>query len=305
LAPETGTDAPSRALIRRLRADPDHAPETFVLFALDHLGEGAREYAERARREDPPRDPAELSVEVHQRAVQVARIDGAISGCPFFIALVPAYVAMLWEQARMALRIAALYGNEPGGTELAAELLWLRGVQPSLEAARNAVDAAGRRRTKRERRGLRAWIELGQRFLVMAGFLSPPDPGAAKSPLWRRGARLALAGVVWVGTWVFPATFMLVMAFGCVNSTNALGTRARAYYGGDGALEAPAVSSARPPLLTRAIRAAALALSIGIPLAALAISAHSRPAGIHWYYVLAALLGVSLVLGLSARTARR
>src|SRR3954469_23758252 len=101
--------APPRGLIRQLRADPNHAPETFVLFAVDRLGDGALDFADRARRADPGLTPAELSARVHDRTVGLARIDGAVAGCPFLLALVPAYVAMLWEQARMALRIGALY----------------------------------------------------------------------------------------------------------------------------------------------------------------------------------------------------
>jgi hypothetical protein len=93
------------------------------------------------------------------------------------------------------------------------------------------------------------------------------------------------------------------MAFACVSSTQSLASRARAYYGGGDVLE---VKSAREPasLRTKVGRGILLALSIGIPIAALAISAHFRPAGIHWYYVLITLAGISVVLGLSAAAAR-
>jgi hypothetical protein len=301
-APAAPAAAP-RALTRQLRADPHHAPETFVLFAVDRLGDGALEFADRARAAEPERSLAEQSARVHDRAVRVTRIDGAISGCPFLLALVPAYVAMLWEQARMTLRIGALYGTQARGHEWAAELLWLRGAQPNLEAARAALKAVGAGTPKRERRGIRAWYELGYRLLIMAGFLSPPDPDAPKTPLWRRGLGLAGAGVLWGITWIFPATFMLAMAFACVSSTQSLASRARAYYGGGDALE---VKTAREPasLRTKVGRGILLALSIGIPIAALAISAHFRPAGIHWYYVLITLAGISVVLGLSAAAAR-
>jgi hypothetical protein len=303
---EQGPAAPAaapRGLIRQLRADPNHAPETFVLFAVDRLGDGALDFADRARRADPGLTPAELSARVHDRTVGLARIDGAVAGCPFLLALVPAYVAMLWEQARMALRIGALYGTEARGDEWAAELLWLRGAQPSLEAARTDVESIGRRRPKHERRGLRAWYELGYRLLIMAGFLSAPDPGAPKTPLWRRTIGLTVAGVLWAITWIFPATFMLAMAFAGVSSTNSLASRARTYYGGGDALE---VEAAREPasLRTKIARGILLALSIGVPIGALVISAHFRPAGIEWYWVLITLAGISLVLGLSAAAAR-
>ena len=126
-----------------------------------------------------------------------------------------------------------------------------------------------------------------------------------RPPLWRRALGLVIGGALYAVTWIFPVTFMLAMAFSCINSTNDLASRVSAYYGGDAAADSLPPSGAPVALGTRVLRALALALSIGVPLTALVVSAHSRPAGIEWYYVLAALLGVSLVIGLSARASRR
>src|SRR5215208_4346727 len=73
------------------------------------------------------------------QSAQVARIDGAVSGTPFFIALVPGYLAYLWQEGVMERRIAALYGSDPREAETCARTLVLRGVHPTIEAARQAV----------------------------------------------------------------------------------------------------------------------------------------------------------------------
>jgi hypothetical protein len=278
-----------------------------VLFAVDRLGEQSWQFAQRARQADPGLTAAQSSEAVHKLALGVTRIDGAISGSPFLIAFVPAYVAMLWEQARMALRMAALYGRDTRDREVAAELLWLRGGHGTVDAARAAIAVAdeGGREHPQGRRGLRGWVALGRRLLVIAGFLPPPDPAKPKPPLWRRALGLVIAGALYAVTWIFPVTFMLAMAFSCVNSTNDLASRVSAHYGGGASADSLPSSGAPVALGTRVLRALALVLSIGIPLAALAVSAHSHPAGIEWYYVAAALLGVSLVIGLSARVSRR
>jgi hypothetical protein len=300
---EPAVGSPPPGILRRLRSDPDHAPERLVLFAVDRLGDQAWQFAQRA----PRADARVTAAEVHHQTVGTTRIDGAISGSPFLIAFVPAYVAMLWEQARMALRMAALHGRDTRDRDVAAELLWLRGGHGSLDAARAAIAVAetGGRGQRGEGRGLRGWVVLGRRLLVVAGFLPPPDPAAATPPRWRRGLSVAIGGALYAVTWIFPITFMLAMAFSCVNSTNDLASRVSAHYGAGAAPDSLPPSGAPVAVGTRVLRALALALSIGVPLAALAVSAHSRPAGIEWYYVLAALLGLSLVIGLSARASRR
>jgi hypothetical protein len=299
-----------RQLARSLFADPDHAPERFVLFAVTRLGPPAIELAEHEREANPKASPAQLGTRIQSRAVGITRIDGAISGTPFLIALVPAYVTMLWEQARMALTIAALHGRDTRNPAVAAELLWLRGAQPDLKGAQSALDAVAHgSRTKPAGKGrarLRAWYALGKRFLVMAGFIDAPNPDAGKPSLLRQAGSVAMIGVVWMVTCVFPVTFMLLMAYSCANSTNTLARRALSYYGGG-----PEATGTRPPSVPpvprskRLLRAILLAVSVGVPLGGLAWAAHSRPAGIHWYYVLAALGGLSLALALTALAARR
>jgi hypothetical protein len=297
-----------RGLLRSLWAHPSDGPERLMLAAVTRLGEPSWRFAERARQAHPQATPSQLTAGVRDQAVRITGIDGAISGCPFLIALVPAYVAALWEQARMGLRIAALNHRDPRDPAIVPELLWLRGVHPSLEDAQAAVAAARGRSAeeKRARLGLRGWYELGRRFLVLAGFLAPSEPGATDPPRWRQAASLLGVTAVWALTWIVPVTFMLLMGFSCVTSTRMLAERALSHYSHDSE-RAPREPSPRAPesRRTRLLRGAAIAVSVGIPLVLLGVSAQSRPAGIHWYYVLAGLLGLSLVLALAAVSARR
>ena len=57
--------------------------------------------------------PAEDREELRIQTAQGARVDGAISGTPSLIALVPGYLTYLYQEMRMTLRTAALYGLDP------------------------------------------------------------------------------------------------------------------------------------------------------------------------------------------------
>jgi len=301
------TEVP-RGLLRTLWSHPNTALERLMLTAVARLGGPSWRFAEHARQVHPAATPDQLTAGVQTQAVRLARIDGAIAGCPFLIALVPAYVAVLWEQARMALRIAALNHRDPQDPAMAAELLWLRGVHTSIEEAQAAVDAARLASSQRQRThlGLSGWYGLGRRFLVLAGFLTPKEADAAKPPHWRQVLSLVVGVAIWALTWIVPVTFMLLMAYSCVTSTKILANRALSYYGHEGEQAAgqppPEAPVARR---TQLVRGAAITISVGVPLGALAVSAQAKPAGIHWYFVLAALLGLSLVLALGALSARR
>jgi len=68
-----------------------------------------------------------------RRTISTARIDGAVAGTPFFIALVPAYIAFLRQEVRFHLRVAALYGHDPADPRVAGDFLVLRGVHTDAE----------------------------------------------------------------------------------------------------------------------------------------------------------------------------
>ena len=62
-----------------------------------------------------------IAEELRTQSAQVARIDGAITGTPFLIALVPGYLGYLWQEGRMVLRTAALYGRDPRELDTSAD----------------------------------------------------------------------------------------------------------------------------------------------------------------------------------------
>ena len=117
------------ALVRLARRDPHHIPERLTIYAGRSAGGRARARG-RSGRGTPrrTRSPAVLADGQRRRTISTARIDGAVAGTPFFIALVPAYIAFLRQEVRFHLRVAALYGHDPADPSIAADFLVLRGV---------------------------------------------------------------------------------------------------------------------------------------------------------------------------------
>ena len=78
-----------RAVVRLARRDPHHIPERLTIYSVDRQADRAREWAQRAREAAPESSPAVLADAQRRRTISTARIDGAVAGTPFFIALVP------------------------------------------------------------------------------------------------------------------------------------------------------------------------------------------------------------------------
>ena len=129
----------SRDLWRVVYRDPEHVAERLTLYMADRLGDPSREWAASVRSSRPDTPVAKIAEELRTQSAHVARIDGAISGTPFFIALVPGYLTYLQQEMRMTLRTAALYGRDPRDLRTSAEMLALRGVHPDVEAAEAAL----------------------------------------------------------------------------------------------------------------------------------------------------------------------
>src|SRR5947209_6647776 len=131
--------ASSREIVRIMYRDPEHVAERLTLYATGRIGDPAREWARsvQSSRSDTP--PAKIADELRTQSAQIARVDGAIAGTPFFVALVPGYLTYLLAEMRMTLRTAALYGHDPRTLRTAAEMLALRGVHPSVEVAESAL----------------------------------------------------------------------------------------------------------------------------------------------------------------------
>lgn len=307
----------SRALVRLVHRDPEHVAERMTLYAIDRLADPSRDWAQSARVARADVNVARLGEELRTQTAQVARIDGAISGTPFFIALVPGYVSYLWQEMRMTLRIAALHGRDLRDSHTAAEMLALRGVHPDVDTAHAALETV--RATPvpdrpATRRSLRTWVHSGYLLLVFGGFLSPSAAEPPKrSALDRLKAAFSLLfGVaMWVMTWVLPLTFMILMAWGCETHARQLGRRALVYYGGDGTSVDAAIAVAdqrqdRGHDKRAIIRSVALFLSVAIPIAFVGYVQHVRnTVGFNWLAALGALVALSLVIATAVISSRR
>ena len=230
-----------RRLARIAYRDPEHVAERLALFGSERLGDPSLEWANGVREERPDAPKAEIAEEVRIQTAQVARIDGAVSGTPFLIALVPGYLAYLWQEGVMERRIAALYGSRPSrGRDLRADAGVAR--RPSDHRGRPRGAPEGRRRPRCPRSRpradpLRIWVRSVYVLLIFGGFLSAPTEEAAKEGHWRLKATVGfvVGGVIWVMTWVLPVSFMIVMAWACESHARSLGSRTLSFYGGESA----------------------------------------------------------------------
>jgi hypothetical protein len=309
--------AGSRALVRLVHRDPEHIAERLTLFAVDRIAEESTQWAQSARDRRPDTPRAEIAEELRIRSAQIARIDGAISGTPFFIALVPGYVGYLWQEMRMTMRTAALYDRDLLALQTAGEMLALRGVHPDVESAEAALVKVRETPVPErpaQRRSLRTWVHSVYQVLVFGGFLSP---SAAEPPKqgWvdrmRSLASLLLGVVLWLMTWVFPVTFMILMAWGCETHARELGRRALVFYDGEAASVNAAIALAerrrdRGHDKRTILRGIVLFLSLAIPLAFIAYVDHVRKTvGVNWLGALGALVAISVVIAVGVVAGRR
>jgi hypothetical protein len=304
------------ALLRLLLRDPQHIPERLTIYAVDRRAEGAREWAQRAQdAESDASKPALVEIQ-RRRTVSTARIDGAIAGTPFFIALVPAYIAFLQQEVRFHLRMAALYGHDPADPRVAADFLVLRGVHRNRERAlaELAVVRATPVPSKGDRTPLRSWYAAVVSILVLAGFMSAPDEDE-HGPLtgWEkvvRAIRFIVAALIWALTWVVPITFMIVMSWACESDARRFGERVATYYAGNGedaaATTAAADQSAKGNRAVSFARGALVVASVALPLALIASTLvnGSGPLGINVPEAFAALIALALVIGVSVAAVR-
>lgn len=297
----------ARRLLRIGLRDPQHLAERLTLYGAAHLGEPSLEWAQKVRDERPDMPLAVIAAQQRTQSAKVARIDGAISGTPFLIAFIPGYLGYLWQEGRMVLRTAALYGRDPRSLATSAEVLALRGVHPTVDAARSAlleVRAAPLPEKPTQRRPLRTWVRSIYALLIFGGLLSPRKNEANKGTMARLRAAvgLTLAAIIWVLTWVFPATFMIVMSWGCESHARELGHRAISFYGGEVDTTQQAIDIAHDAKEERhnvraIVRGTLLFLSVALPIGfvAFAITAvNHREIG--WLGSIGALVALSLVI---------
>ena len=290
--------------------DPVHVAERLTLYGAQNLAEPSQQWAERVQAEQPDLSKAQIAEKLRTKSAHIARVDGAISGTPFMIALVPAYMAYLWQEGRMVLRTAALYGRDPSELSTSAETLVLRGVHPTVELAVEALTKVRDMPTPgkpESRRPLKVWVSAVYSVLIFGGFLAAPGGEKARGARARLKATIAIIFglTIWISTWVFPVTFMIMMAWGCESHTRKLGNRAVAFYGGEVGTAEAAVELAgdvddKGHDRRDIVRATFLGLSIAIPLGIVAAVIHfmqnsSSPILI----AIGALVAVSLVVAVT------
>jgi hypothetical protein len=313
-----GTLSATRVLARVVYRDPEHVAERLTLYASHYLAEPARTWAEAELKARPDVPRAQIAEEIRTHSARVARIDGAVAGTPFYVALVPGYLAYLWQEGSMGMRTAALYGADPAALRTQAEMLALRGVHPTAEAAEQALIEAGNTPAPpkpQSRRPLRTWVRSVRALLVFGGFLSIPADENQRArithPRLRTVAGLLVAGAIWLVTWVMPVTFMIAMAWACESHTRKLGRRMLAHYDGMAASTQEAIAAAdrredRGHDRRRIVRTAALTLSVVIPIGFVAYADHVRHStGINWLGALGALVALSVVIATFVFATRR
>ena len=307
----------SREAVRIVYRDPEHVAERLTLYAIGRLADPSLQWAQAVGRDRADIPPAEISEELRLQTAQIARIDGAISGTPFLIALVPGYLTYLYQEMRMTLRTAALYGRDLRELKTAGEMLALRGVHPDVktaEAALSGVLSTPMPDHPTRRRSLRTWVDSGYRLLVFGGFMSPSTAEPPKRRILERIRTVLsflLAAGIWVMTWVLPFTFMIMMAWGCETHARQLGRRALVYYGGEAASVDAAITLAgrrrdQGHDKRAMLRAVGLFLSVAVPLVFVAFVNHVRnTVGLNWLAAVGALVAVSLVIATAVISSRR
>jgi hypothetical protein len=306
----------TRAFIRIVYRDPEHIAERMALYASDRLGDASREWAAATLEANSDVPRVKLADDLRTQTAAAARIEGAIAGTPFLIALVPGYVSYLWQEGRMGLRTAALYGRDPTDLSTTAEMLALRGVHPNAEQAEAALRATrkGPPEKPTERRSLRTWVRSVHTLLVFGGFLSLPSEtqeAPVRHPKLKAALGFAIGTAIWVMTWVLPLTFMVAMAWACESHARELGRRVLAYYDGDADSARAAIKAAernedRGHDRGQLVRSVVLFLSVAIPIGFVALANHYRQdTGFSWVAALGALVALSLVIATAVTVSRR
>ena len=303
-------------LLRLALYDPTHIPERLTIYSVDKQAESARSWARRTREAEPETPLAVLADAQRRRTVSTARIDGAVAGTPFFIALVPAYIAFLRQEVRFHLRVAALYGENPSDPRVAADFLVLRGVHKDNKKALAELDAvrANPLPAHRERTPLRSWYQVVVSILILAGFIQAPEENGHKhltlGQKVLQAVRFVVAGTIWILTWVVPITFMIVMSWACESDARRFGQRVMTRYADEGADIAIAMARADRKAggngAVTFVRATVVVVSVALPLALIAstVLAGNGPLGVQFPEAGAALAALALVIGVSAAAIR-
>lgn len=210
LVPRT-PESDLRAVIARVLDHPGFAPELLALSAVESLGPGAADWAERLRARYPDASADGLARLATRRFVRSAGVGGAAAALAGFFAPLAELASVLWTHSNLVLHLAAAYGRDPAHPDRAVDLLVLTQVHPDPESARAALAAA--RAADDPVEG--AW------------------PRAAEAA-WRLAAPLAAQAGGWVAlrlaARLLPGAAVLAAALGDTAAADRLAARAVATY---------------------------------------------------------------------------
>lgn len=205
------------SLWERVQRDPARAPEHIALAAADRFAPAADQWARHALQQH---HPAEAAAIARRRHVRLSRFEGAVAGLGGAFTAVPDLAALAWIQGRMVFFVAAAYGYDPRHPMRPAELLALQDVYATPAEAREALDGLSRPMALHYAdKRFEAWRnrerQLATRLLKLVG---------------RYAARRVTRRVI-------PILSAPVASAQNARATERLGTRAIAYYGGQGSFE--------------------------------------------------------------------
>ena len=145
LGPDDRPSLLPEGLFDRMRADPVRAPEHLALAAVERFGPEAQAWIAEFRGRFPMVTDAHLATVTRTRFIRLSRYSGAVAGVAGGVGAVVDFGVLAWNQARMVIYLAAIYGEDPTSRERAAELLMLQNVHKVMGAAETALDIASRR----------------------------------------------------------------------------------------------------------------------------------------------------------------
>jgi len=145
LSPDGKPELLPEGLFDHMRADPLHAPEYLALAAVEQFGPEAQEWIADFRREFPYVTPRHLASVTRKRFVRMSSLSGAVAGVAGAVGAVLDFGVLAWNQARMVIYLATIFGEDPTSRDRAAELLMLQNVHKVMNTAQTALDVAARR----------------------------------------------------------------------------------------------------------------------------------------------------------------
>ena len=124
-----------------LRADPTHALETLVTYAVKVHGPAAQKW-----RDGQPgwrRRQETIARAAIRRSVRRARLEGIALGFGGSFTIAPDMALLVWILSQEVIYVSAAYGLDPADPARAAELLVIGGIYDTIDEAQAALDKRG------------------------------------------------------------------------------------------------------------------------------------------------------------------